>query len=735
MRADNLTPLQRNEALSLLRRNIEILSPLISDTQRSFLKDLWRKCSAYKEHTYDSHGISPLIFTMDVAFNFAKEVEADADILIAILLFEPLRKELTDEKTITTIFNKDVVDIITGLTKLYTVGLQHHTANKENFRGLLLALAQDIRIIIVMIVRSYTLMKRINLHPDNDWVVEVATHAKNLYAQLAHRLGLYSIKSVLEDLYLKYTDRETYKAIAAKLNETKRSRDAYIDAFIGPVKQRLEEAGLKFTIKGRTKTIASIYNKIVNKKVDMNHIYDLFAIRVILDSGPDIEKERGDCWLAYSILGNMYTPDPNRMRDWISYPKANGYESLHITVLGPGGKWVEVQFRTRRMDLVAEKGMAAHWLYKGGKRASTDQWIANVRNVLESSAQGGTMAMMKDMRVEESQTDVYAFTPKGDLLKLPPESTLLDFAFAIHSNVGSRCTGGIVNGKNEKLTYRIHSGDTIKVLTSTTQKPAQSWLSIVRTSKARNKIRQCLDEERRNKAELGRELLERRLKNRKIEIDDPTLSKLILKFGYKFASDFMADVADEKTDLNKFLDLCKGYTEKEEGQSAVAAEEFHLQEHTDTAKLPNSEELLIGSEDIQGLKYQYARCCDPRPGDPIFGFISTNGTVKIHRTDCPNASHILENYKYRCISARWSGEQTAHYATIKILGQDDIGIMTNITSIIDSQQGVYLKNVSVNSYEGYFSGILGLRMMEGTGLAPLIKKLKKVAGVKSVTQI
>jgi GTP pyrophosphokinase len=615
------------------------------------------------------------------------------------------------------------------------VGLQHHTANKENFRGLLLALAQDIRIIIVMIVRSYTLMKRINLHPDNDWVVEVATHAKNLYAQLAHRLGLYSIKSVLEDLYLKYTDRETYKAIAAKLNETKRSRDAYIDAFIGPVKQRLEEAGLKFTIKGRTKTIASIYNKIVNKKVDMNHIYDLFAIRVILDSGPDIEKERGDCWLAYSILGNMYTPDPNRMRDWISYPKANGYESLHITVLGPGGKWVEVQFRTRRMDLVAEKGMAAHWLYKGGKRASTDQWIANVRNVLESSAQGGTMAMMKDMRVEESQTDVYAFTPKGDLLKLPPESTLLDFAFAIHSNVGSRCTGGIVNGKNEKLTYRIHSGDTIKVLTSTTQKPAQSWLSIVRTSKARNKIRQCLDEERRNKAELGRELLERRLKNRKIEIDDPTLSKLILKFGYKFASDFMADVADEKTDLNKFLDLCKGYTEKEEGQSAVAAEEFHLQEHTDTAKLPNSEELLIGSEDIQGLKYQYARCCDPRPGDPIFGFISTNGTVKIHRTDCPNASHILENYKYRCISARWSGEQTAHYATIKILGQDDIGIMTNITSIIDSQQCVYLKNVSVNSYEGYFSGILGLRMMEGTGLAPLIKKLKKVAGVKSVTQI
>jgi GTP pyrophosphokinase len=735
MRADNLTPLQRNEALSLLRRNIEILSPLISDIQRSFLKDLWRKCSAYKEHTYDSHGISPLIFTMDVAFNFAKEVEADADILIAILLFEPLRKELTDEKTITTIFNKDVVDIITGLTKLYTVGLQHHTANKENFRGLLLALAQDIRIIIVMIVRSYTLMKRINLHPDNDWVVEVATHAKNLYAQLAHRLGLYSIKSVLEDLYLKYTDRETYKAIAAKLNETKRSRDAYIDAFIGPVKQRLEEAGLKFTIKGRTKTIASIYNKIVNKKVDMNHIYDLFAIRVILDSGPDIEKERGDCWLAYSILGNMYTPDPNRMRDWISYPKANGYESLHITVLGPGGKWVEVQFRTRRMDLVAEKGMAAHWLYKGGKRASTDQWIANVRNVLESSAQGGTMAMMKDMRVEESQTDVYAFTPKGDLLKLPPESTLLDFAFAIHSNVGSRCTGGIVNGKNEKLTYRIHSGDTIKVLTSTTQKPAQSWLSIVRTSKARNKIRQCLDEERRNKAELGRELLERRLKNRKIEIDDPTLSKLILKFGYKFASDFMADVADEKTDLNKFLDLCKGYTEKEEGQSAVAAEEFHLQEHTDTAKLPNSEELLIGSEDIQGLKYQYARCCDPRPGDPIFGFISTNGTVKIHRTDCPNASHILENYKYRCISARWSGEQTAHYATIKILGQDDIGIMTNITSIIDSQQCVYLKNVSVNSYEGYFSGILGLRMMEGTGLAPLIKKLKKVAGVKSVTQI
>jgi GTP pyrophosphokinase len=737
MKAVDLTPQERVEALALLHRVYEIINPLISDIQRDYLKQLWHRCAQYKEHTYDRHNISPLIFTLDTAQTFAAEIEADPDILLAILLFEPFYLELVKSDEVQRIFGKDVVEIITGLTKLYEVGLRHRSADKENFRGLLLALANDVRLIIVMIVRSLTLMRRINLHPHTEWVHEVAVDAKTLYAQLAHRLGLYSIKSVLEDLYLKYTDRDTYKLIAKKLNETKRSRDAYIEAFIGPVKERLEAAGLKFSIKGRTKTIASIYNKIVNKKVDMNHIYDLFAIRVILESSDSIERERADCWLGYSILANMYDPDPKRMRDWISYPKANGYESLHITVRGPQDKWVEVQFRTKRMDLVAEKGMAAHWLYKGGKKASTDQWMANVRNVLESASDGvGSMAKMKDMRVEASQTEVYAFTPKGDLLKLPPGSTLLDFAFAVHSNVGCRCTGGIVNGKNQKISYKLQSGDTINVLTSNTQKPTQAWLSLVTTSKARSKIRQTLDEERRAKAELGREMVERRLKNRKIDMDEAFLSRLIFKQGYKIATDFMADVADEKIDLNKFLELCRREQDKEETPiptTSVAAEEFQLP--TTTIAQQDSDTLVIGSDDIHGLKYQFARCCDPHPGDPIFGFISNTGAVKIHRSDCPNAAHLLSRYQYRCIAARWTGDEKSSLQTVRIIGTDDIGIMTNITAIIDKHPDVYLRNVSVNSYEGYFAGILGLRVKDGTTLTSLLAKLSKIPGVKSALKI
>ncbi|MDE6811522.1 MAG: TGS domain-containing protein, partial [Muribaculaceae bacterium] len=408
----------------------------------------------------------------------------------AILLHPMLEDEIFSISELRELWGEDVASLLVGIAAVERFSNKNNAVNQDNFRGLMLSLADDIRVIIIMIVKCLVLMREINLHPDQEWVRDVAFEANCLYAQLAHRLGLYKLKSELEDLSLKYSNREIYTQIAHKLNATKRSRDAYIKSFIDPVKRKLEAAGLKFSIKGRTKSISSIWGKMKKQKVDVSGIYDLFAIRVILDSEP--EREKSDCWLAYSILTDMYTPNPARMRDWISIPKSNGYESLHATVMGPENKWVEVQFRTRRMDLVAEKGLAAHWRYKGVKSDSTDQWMNNIRDILES-AHDGPMEMMRHLKMDDYEKEIYAFTPKGDLFKLPAGATVLDFAFRIHSNVGCQCIGAVVNGKHRKITHRIQNGDTVEIITSSTQTPKQDWLNIVVSSKARNKIRQTLN--------------------------------------------------------------------------------------------------------------------------------------------------------------------------------------------------------------------------------------------------
>lgn len=718
-----------------MRRLLPILRNALAPDHLDALKNTWRFTRSLETPATDAHGLSRLDMALDTAITFAEEIEPDESLLTAILAAAMKEAGAIDYRRISDLWGDDVASLVEGLDKIAPFTLRHSAAQQDNFRGLLLSLAGDIRIVIVMIVRNLVLMRHINLHPDQEWVVQVAEEAKILYAQLAHRLGLYSIKSVLEDLSLKYTDRTVYKQIAARLNQTKRSRDAYIKAFIGPVKEKLEAAGLKFTIKGRTKTISSIWHKIKTKKVDINHIYDLFAIRVIIDTPPERHLEQEACWKAYAILANMYTPDQDRMRDWLSFPKKNGYESLHITVLGPGEKWVEVQFRTRRMDLVAEKGLAAHWRYKGGKSDSTDQWMAQIRDVLESASEG-PMALMKNMQVDTDGNEVYAFTPKGDLLQLSPGSTLLDFAFAIHTGVGCRCTGGEVNGRYQKISYKVQSGDTIRILTSSSQTPKQDWLQIVNTSKARNKIRQSLDEAKRQKAALGKELLERRLRNRKIDIDEATLSRLILRSGYSHISDFMADVADNRTDLPRFLALCREETfNTHEAITGPGADKFQMTS-PDTPAIPDDDVLVIGRENIRGLKYVFARCCSPMPGDSVFGFISSDGAVKIHRSDCPNAMHIRRRYPYRIISVRWSGQkEDAAMVNLRIIGRDDIGIVTNITSIIDKQEGVWLHNVSIDSHDGLFCGFVGIRVESGMSLTSLLRKLNTIKGVKEITRI
>ena len=676
--------------------------------------------------------VSPVKLAASAICLFAEKVEPDPNVLTAMTLYAC---SVTSTESCTIIapgeWGDDIAALVSGMEKAGKFNTRANIADKDNYRGLLLSLADDIRVIIAMTVRNLALMRMIDHNPDSEKVRNAAFEANYLYAQLAHRLGLYSIKSELEDLALKYTDRDIYKQIATRLNQTKAAREAYIREFIGPVRKKLQDAGLRFEIKGRTKTISSIWHKIRTKKVDINHIYDLFAIRVIIDTPP--QREKADCWLAYSIVADMYTANPARMRDWISIPKSNGYESLHATVLGPANKWVEVQFRTRRMDLVAEKGLAAHWKYKGGKSDPADRWMNNVRDILET-ADSGPMHLMKDLRIADTEKEVFAFTPKGDLLRLRPGSTVLDFAFAIHSRVGTHCTGAVVNGKHEKISYRIKSGDTVEIITSQSQTPRLDWLNITVTTKAKNKIRQSLNEEKLNRAALGKEIIFRKIRNRKIEIDESAISRLILKAGYKQANDFFADIADEKTDTAEFLALCRAESEEKNTETAperITATEFKLNSADSDS---SSGTLVIGNGDIKGMKYRIAKCCAPVHGDDVFGFISNDGYVKIHKSDCPNARQMRRRYPYRIINVRWNGEEGAELpAALRITGIDDIDIVTKITSLIAKEKGASLKNISIDSDDGIFRGYLRISVTSAETLKALTKKISQIKGIKDVS--
>lgn len=702
-------------------------SPSETDSFRSLMRR-----GLHSSSPHDEKRLPKAIITLKSALLFAQAIDPDHNILLAIGLYPMAKDGVISIQDVGREYGEDVASLLKGLFAVDKFSNKNNVVNQDNFRGLMLSLADDIRVIIIMIVRNLALMRAINHHPDDEWVRNVAFEASCLYAQLAHRMGLYKIKGELEDLALKYTNRDIYTQIAHKLNETKRSRDAYIKSFIDPLKAKLEAAGLKFDIKGRTKSISSIWNKMKKQKVDLQGIYDLFAIRVIIDTPK--EKEKSDCWLAYSILADMYTANPARMKDWISIPKSNGYESLHATVMGPGSKWVEVQFRTKRMDLIAEKGLAAHWRYKGVKGDSTDQWMNNIRDILET-AETGPMQLMKDMRLDVYGKEVFAFTPKGDLFRLGAGATVLDFAFHIHSNVGSHCTGAVVNGQHRKITYRINSGDTVEILTSSNQTPKSDWLNIVVSTKARNKIKQSLNEEMQRRADLGKEILERRAKNRKIELEEAVLMKLINKTGYKYANEFFADMADEKIDAGKFLaTYIEETTAKTEGPK-ISAGEYQMK-RSDEEPTAKNDVLVIGDKTINGLKYKFAKCCSPIYGDDVFGFISSDGMVKIHRCDCPNATNIRERYPYRVIRADWSGKQGDMLpVSLKIIGNDDIGIMANITSIISKEMNVNLRNISVDSHDGMFQGILVVAVNDQRQLTLLLKKLKTIKGIKDIQRL
>ncbi len=680
-------------------------------------------------------GLNGLLQNIEATLIAIKMIGLKGTAIQALLLYLSVSKKIFSLKEIEETFDRDVSSIIERLLKTSNLYARNTAVNPENFHHLLFSFAEDVRVILIIIADRLSLMRMGKDLANEKDLVRLATEASYLYAPLAHRLGLYQIKNELEDLSLKYLYPTKYYFIRDKLNETKQSRDVYIDRFIEPVKKKLEEKGLQFDIKGRTKSIHSINNKIEKQKVDFEGIYDLFAIRVVLDSPPD--KERSDCWQAFSVITDMYQPNPNRLRDWLSVPKKNGYESLHITVLGPLQRWVEVQIRSQRMDEIAEKGLAAHWKYKGEKEEhGLDEFLADVRAALE--VQGSTyFDLMKEFKMELYQDEIYVFTPTGDLIKLSKGATILDFAFAIHSEVGSRCIMGKINGKNVPIKHILTNGDTIEIVTSPTQTPKRDWLSFVATSKARSKIKQALREEFSKRIALAKEQLQRRLKNRKIELDEAVFMRYIKKKGYKTVTDFYTAIADEKLDVNTVIDECIELEQKEkeppEQPETRSAEAYVAQ--IETKDISDQQDILLIDRNLTGIDYKLAKCCNPIYGDPVFGFVSTQG-IKIHRMDCPNASEMRSRFGYRFIQAKWSGKGTSGYiVSLQIVGNDDISIVTNITSVISKENNVSLRSINIDSVDGLFQGTFKINISDTATLTQLTKKLKAVKGVKTITRL
>ena len=680
----------------------------------------------------DIFGLNPILQALRTAQIAVDEIGLKRDGVLATMLFTlVLNGHLTLEDTETK-FGTSVAHIIHGLVKIHNLYKKNPIIESENFRNLLISFSEDMRVILIMIADRVNLMRQIRDTEAKEAQKEVSEEASYLYAPLAHKLGLYKLKSELEDLSLKYLEHDAYYMIKDSLNATKTSRDAYIKRFIGPIEEQLKNAGLKFHMKGRTKSIHSIWQKMKKQKCKFEGIYDLFAIRIILDS--PLEKEKMQCWQVYSIITDMYQPNPKRLRDWLSVPKSNGYESLHITVLGPENKWVEVQIRTERMDEIAEHGLAAHWRYKGIKsEGSVDEWLANIRSALENN---DDLQLMDQFKMDLYEDEVYVFTPKGDLLKFPKGATILDFAYYIHSNIGNTCTGGKINGKAVSFREKLHSGDTVEILTQSNQKPKRDWLNIVKSSKAKAKIRLALKETQAKDGLYAKELLERRFKNKKIEIEESLMSHIIKKLGYKETSDFYKDIADEKLDANTVIERYIEVRNHDSGtRQAESAENFEYKNPNEKFAYKEDDVLVI-DRNLKGIDYKLAQCCHPIYGDDVFGFVTVSGGITIHRNTCPNAPELRKRFGYRIVKAKWSGKGSSQYAiTLRIIGNDDIGIVSNITNIISKEDKLTMRSINIDSHDGLFSGNVVLMIEDNSKLNQLIKKLKTVKGVKQIIRI
>ena len=731
------TPEEREQTLTILERLRTAVGNTFSDQDEKLIREDIHHAFINHQISRDVFGLNPILYALQTAEIAVNEIGLRRDGVIAILMQTSVVDGYQTLDDIEKKYGEGVAHIIRGLLRINELYKRNPVIESENFRNLLVSFSEDMRVILIMIANRVNMMRQIRDTDQFEAKQRVSEEASYLYAPLAHKLGLYKLKSELEDLSLKYLEHDAYYMIKEKLNATKASRDAYIARFIKPIQEKLDAAGLKYHMKGRTKSIHSIWQKMKKQQCGFEGVYDLFAIRIILDSPRD--KEYMQCWQVFALITAMYQPNPKRMRDWLSVPKSNGYESLHTTVLGPENKWVEVQIRTERMDEIAEHGLAAHWRYKGIKseKGGIDEWLANIRSALENN---DDLQLMDQFKMDLKEDEVYVFTPKGDLLNFPKGATVLDFAYYIHSRIGNTCVGGKINGRAVSFRQELHSGDQIEILTQSNQKPRQEWINIVKTSKAKAKIRLAIKETQKKEGLFAKELLERRFKNRKLEIEESIMARTIKKMGYKENSDFYKDIAEEKIDPNSIIE--KYIAERDHDlnvtnttRPAASAAEFEYENPTEEMMRQNDDVLVI-DENLKGIDFELAHCCHPIYGDPIFGFVTVSKGIKVHRSDCPNAKELQRRFGYRIVKAKWSGKGTSKYAiTLRIIGNDDIGIVSNITNIISKEDKLVMRGINISSKDGLFSGNITVMIDDASRTEALIKKLSAVKGVKQVMRI
>lgn len=714
---------------STLRKSIEGKVP---STVYRFIKKRLEGATVNGKITRDTLGMNPIVTDLQTALLVGQEIGFQQEIITSILLNRCITTGTATIEECKELFGDNVAKILGNLTQINSLYAKSPTIESENFRNLLLSFANDMRVILIMISRRLVMLRNLRDSDDEEARKIVAREATKLYIPLAHKLGFYKLKSEMEDLSLRYTESETYATLSRKLEETAASREDYIASFIKPIEKQLKmQPHIKFRIKGRTKSINSIWQKMKKQQRPFEQIYDLFAIRIIIDSEP--QNEKSECWQVYSIIADMYTPNPHRLRDWLSVPKSNGYESLHTTVMGPQGRWVEVQIRTERMDAVAEHGLAAHWRYKGiQSEKGLDNLLASIRDTLENLSEEEVTD--NRFKMELYKDEIFIFSPKGDLYRLSKGATILDFAFSIHTGLGCKCTGALVNGRNVPIRHTLNNGDQVEIITSNSQTPKQAWLNIAQTGRARSKIRQALKEISARQADMGREAVIRKLKNHKIDFDESIMDHLVRKMGFKRLTDFYQNVADGTIDI---ADILKRYQailnpENESGEQSRSAGEFT---YITGKEEKGSNDVLIIERNLKGVDYKLAKCCSPIFGDEVFGFVTINGGISIHRKDCSNARQLQERYPYRVIEARWTDydkNNTLYPVTLRIVGHDDIGIVNNITSIITQEKDVMMRGINIESHDTLFSGTLSLMLNGNTKLNKLIAKIESIKGVKQV---
>ena len=669
----------------------------------------------------------PAIYkSISIAQIVVEELGLGRTSVICSLLYDIVQKKRISLEEVSNLFGPKVTQIIQGLVKVTDIYNQNPTLQSENFRKLLLSFADDVRVVLIIMADRLFNLRNLENKPKKIQQ-DLAKEIEFLYIPFAHRLGMYNVKSDMEDLALQYLDPDVYFEIEKKLKDSEEQREKYIKDFVDPIKAELDQFGMKYKIKARTKSIASILHKMKKKQVEFEEVYDIFAIRIILKATP--KKEKSECWKVYSAVSDLYRPNPNRLRDWITIPKSNGYESLHTTVMGPDNRWVEVQIRSKRMNKIAEQGFAAHWKYKGGKgEGGLDTWLQDIREVIESHG-SDSIDMIDSFKADLYHKEIYVFTPKGDLKQLSAGATLLDFAYSIHSDVGDKCIGGTVNQKNVSIKQVLNNGDQVSITTSNSQKPKQDWLNFVVSTKAKNKIRQSMKEEMLKEADLGKETLKRRMKNWKIEFCDENIRKLMTYYKYKLAVDLYHGIALEVHELSEIKDIL---TDKKEIEKNVPEQKT---DYSTKKVTKEGEDVLIVDENISNVDYSLANCCNPIFGDEIFGFISIGKGIRIHRLGCPNASEMQTRYPYRVVKANWTDKGSASYqAVLHITGVDELGIVSNISDVISKDLRVQMRSIAVDTNAGSFVGNVTVVVASTEHLDTLIVKLNRVKGVHRVTR-